>query len=247
MYILAIETTGASASVAVISEAGLLGMASSEERLNHLQNLMTMTNALLEERELAIGDITGIAVSEGPGSFTGIRIGVSTARGLAQALNIGVIPVPTLKAFVYNLENFKGIVCPVFDARREQIYGGAFSWNADETEILERVAGAAYCLQDFLDRLEKEATGEEILFFGDGTAVYETQISEWLGKMEKRGINGTVAPEEVRFQKATSVAKLAMTMLKKEKMRNFEQVKPVYMRMAEAQRKLEEGSLKCRS
>jgi len=249
MYILAIETTGASASVAVISEEGLMGVESSQERLNHLQNLMTMTQALLDKSKLAIGDITGLAVSTGPGSFTGIRIGVSTARALAQALEIGVMPVPTLKAFAYNVTGFKGIFCPIFDARREQIYAGAFSWNEERTEIQERVAGGAYSIQAYFDQLEQASACEEILFFGDGVDAYESWILAWMDQAEKRGIKASLAPEEARYQQASSVARLALDLVlsKNEKMLDFEQVKPVYMRKAEAERKLEEGSLKCRT
>src|SRR5665648_782305 len=122
MYILAIETTGAAASVALINEEGVVTSEETREKLNNLQNLMLMTEKLLDDSKLSIGDVTCIGVSEGPGSFTGIRIGVSTARALSQALNIQIISVPTLKTFVYNIDHYKGIICPIFDARRNQVY-----------------------------------------------------------------------------------------------------------------------------
>lgn len=101
MQLLTIETTGASASVALSDQEGNRILEISSERMNHLQNLMTMIQSVLKKRSLQISDVTAIAVSEGPGSFTGIRIGVSAARALAQALSLPVIPVPTLQSFVY--------------------------------------------------------------------------------------------------------------------------------------------------
>ncbi len=130
MNILAIETTGAEASVAVINDEGEVFMETSDKKMSHLQNLMPMMDILLKNRGLTIGDINCIAVSEGPGSFTGIRIGVSSARALAQALGIMTVGVPTLKSFLYHVPDYRGIVCPILDARRNQVYGGAYRWTA---------------------------------------------------------------------------------------------------------------------
>ena len=244
MYILAIETTGAAASAALINEEGIVTFQESAERLNHLQTLMIMTEKLLRESKLSIGDITCIAVSEGPGSFTGIRIGVSTARALGQALNLETISVPTLKAFAYNLEGYKGIVCPLFDARRDQVYAGAYQWNEKTTEVLEIVKGDAILIQELFEKLEKVASGQEILFFGDGIKAYESQISRWTEMMNGKGVKVVLAAENIRFQKASSVARLGLELWNQNKTTDFEGLKPVYMRKPEAQRKLEEGSLK---
>ena len=129
MYILALETTGAHASVAIINEEGKIAEKVSDSVLNHLQNLMPMTKELLDEQGLSIGDMTAIAASQGPGSFTGIRIGVSSARALAQVTGIETVAVPTLKAFAYNAPDFDGLICPVFDARRSQVFAAAYKWN----------------------------------------------------------------------------------------------------------------------
>jgi tRNA threonylcarbamoyladenosine biosynthesis protein TsaB len=243
MYILAIETTGATASVALVNEEGLMGHEWSEEKMNHLQNLMPMIQKLLVQSKLAIDDITHIGVSEGPGSFTGIRIGISTARGLAQALNLPIIPVPTLTAFAYHDKDYKGIFCPIFDARREQIYGGAFQWASDGQEILEIIPGNAYTIQEMLEKLEELAKGQEIMFFGDGIHAYETQIQEWAQTLEAKQIKIQMAPPSQRFQNASSVGEMALRLFQEGKSVFFEEVHPVYMRKAEAQRKLEEGLL----
>jgi len=265
MNILAIETTGAEASVALIDEQGNVSMEASDQKLNHLQNLMPMTDTLLSKRGLTIGDVTYIAVSEGPGSFTGIRIGVSSARALAQTLGLKTIGVPTLKSFLYNVPEYRGIVCPIFDARRSQVYGGAYRWTGtggqkaagdlggkdDQVEV-EVVPGAAYDLQELLGLLEtviNERGGElagasagpvEITFFGDGIVPYREQILKWQDSSPNNNIRVLFAEDGIKLQKASSVARLALKFWKEGKTRDLNDLKPVYMRKAEAERKLEE-------
>jgi len=245
MYILAIETTGAAASVALINDEGTVACEATAERLNHLQNLMLMTEKLLDDSKLSIGDVSCIGVSEGPGSFTGIRIGVSTARALSQALDIPIISVPTLKTFVYNMDHYKGIICPIFDARRNQVYSGAYVWDQQGTNFSEKIKGDAYTIQEIFEELEKITAGQniEIMFFGDGIAVYEGQILSWAEKASASGLKVAFAPEEIRYQNASSTARMALELFKNNKATDYENIKPVYMRKAEAQRKLDEGTL----
>jgi len=229
MYILALETTGAHASVAIINEDGKIMEKASDSVLNHLQHLMPMTRELLDEAGLEIGDMTAIAASQGPGSFTGIRIGVSSARALAQVTGIKTVAVPTLKAFAYNMPDFDGLICPVFDARRSQVFAGAYKWNGGKIE--EVVKGAAYALDEFMEKIEE--TGLPRMFFGDGIKAYADRIPE-----------DETAPEEIRFQMASSAARLAKDMYEEGLAVHYEELKPDYMRKAEAERKLEEKSKK---
>lgn len=238
MNILAIETTGAEASVAVINDKGEVIMESSDQKLNHLQNLMPMTDILLQKCGMSIDDIDYIAVSEGPGSFTGIRIGVSSARALAQALGRETISVPTLKSFLYNVPEYRGVICPIFDARRSQVYGGAYQWD-EGGEYREVVAGDAYDLHQLLEKLEASAKGE-IEFFGDGIASYKSQILNWQDSSLNSNIQVLFAEDDVKLQKASSVARLALENFKAGKVKSLYDLKPVYMRKAEAERKLEE-------
>lgn len=272
MNILAIETTGAHASVALINEAGEVTMETSDQKMNHLQNLMAMVDSILSKRGLSINDLTYIAVSEGPGSFTGIRIGVSTARALAQALNLQTIGVPTLKSFLYHDMEYKGVVCPIFDARRNQVYGGVYQWVG--SDIRELVAGGAYDLNELLDQLgqalqsRKElateagiqsrsdldaepslrsntefgtmpATLQEVTFFGDGIISYREKIEAWQQTSPISNIRVLFAEEDIRYQKASSVAKLALELCRSGNLKSLYDLKPVYMRKAEAERKLE--------
>ncbi|WP_312093770.1 tRNA (adenosine(37)-N6)-threonylcarbamoyltransferase complex dimerization subunit type 1 TsaB [Aminipila sp.] len=242
MNILAIETTGAAASVAVIDETGHIFEEISGETLNHLQFLMPMVKKVLEKGKLQINDLTAIAASEGPGSFTGIRIGVSSARALAQALQLECISVPTLKTFLYNGGNDEDIFCPIFDARRNQVYGGAYKWS-DDGFIEEAVAGKAYMLSELLELLRQalEQGDREVTFFGDGVEPFKAQIEEWQNTSLNSNIQIKFADAENRYQKASSVAKLALEMYKKGEACPYNELKPNYMRKAEAERKLEEA------
>lgn len=245
MNILAIETTGANASVSIINEEGQVFTESSSDKLNHLQHLVPMMDTLLDKCRLTIDDVTYIAASEGPGSFTGIRIGVSTARAIAQGKGIDTISVPTLKSFLYQVPEYRGIICPIFDARRSQVYGGAYQW-VDQKSYREVLPGDAYDLADMLEQLEAVSGGQEVMFFGDGIDSYQKMIMDWSERLQNSSPNNNIrvlfAKEELKLQTSSSVAKLALELYKAGEIKNLFDLKPVYMRKAEAERKLEASS-----
>lgn len=253
MKLLAIETTGARASVALIDEAGLCEVQGSDETMNHLQHLIPMIQQLLTKCALSINDVTGILVSEGPGSFTGIRIGMATAKGLAQALNVPILGVPTLRSFAYHMEREDVIACPVFDARRDQVYAGAYGWErpqggSDCGQAVQLVEDGAYDPKVFLQKVEEAMSSRKepeqgeakLLFFGDGLDRYEDAIRGWAQEAVDRGIEVEFAPKQRRYQEALSVAKLGRKLFLEGKQTPLGQMEPVYLRQAEAQRKLEE-------
>ncbi len=235
MWILSIETTGPQCSVALIDEKGTTTEMLSEGTLNHLQNLIPMTETLLSNSRLQIDDISAVAASCGPGSFTGIRIGVATARALCQAAGKPAIAVPTLKSFAYHAENCGGIIASILDARREQVYGGAYLWK--NGQISEQVAGGAYPFAEFLVLLKEacQKSGmQEICFFGDGCGPYGEAAADFCCE---NGINARISGIT---QRASSVAKLARSMYQQGMLLPYGKLMPEYMRKAEAERKLEE-------
>lgn len=265
MNILAIETTGAKASVALINENGEVSSEVSDDKMNHLQNLIPIIDNLLKKRKLSIDNIDYIAVSEGPGSFTGIRIGVASARALAQALEVKTIAVPTLLSFLYNAYDYNGIICPIFDARRNQVYSGAYQWirnklpeksqNEDPSDkefqipYKELVTGDAYDLPQLLEKLRtvlleenNERMESEVTFFGDGIIPYKQQIIDWQNSSLNDNIRVLFADDDIRLQNASSVARMALECYREGKIISLYDLKPAYMRKAEAERKLEEKS-----
>lgn len=240
MYILAIETTGPHCSVAIINETGHGAARVSEGTLNHLQNLTPMIEEILGYYSISFDELEAIAVSQGPGSFTGIRIGVTTARALCQAKDIPAIAVPTLESFVYADKNYRGVIVPMFDARRSQVYAGAYRWNGGYPEQV--VAGGAYTLTEFLEKLTSsinDITDEDMLrevtLYGDGCAAYGDTAEEYLDK------NGITCVINGSTQHAKYIAKLGLEMYNSGKTLEFGQLHPEYMRKAEAERKLEEA------
>ncbi|MGI6721526.1 MAG: tRNA (adenosine(37)-N6)-threonylcarbamoyltransferase complex dimerization subunit type 1 TsaB [Anaerovoracaceae bacterium] len=244
MLVLAIETTGPNCSAALL-DTGATGAdrireLRTDEVLNHLQTLTPMIKQLLEETGNDLRNVDRIAVSVGPGSFTGIRIGVTTARALAQVTGIRLIAVPTLFGFGFGelLQDPSRIVCPTFDARRHQVYAGAYSMEDGRAHRV--VAGGPYMLDEFLGLLEEAGAMDNLLFVGDGLKPYAEMISEWTQN------SGAGAEQALRFQRAYFVAQAAEYMLAHSdsfpRMTDLthEELQPNYMRIPEAERKLKE-------
>ncbi len=244
MIILAIETTGLKASAALIDENKQIWEETSDRELSHLQGLIPMIDNLLEKCKLTIDDITHIAVSRGPGSFTGIRIGMATGKALAQALDIPMISVPTLRAFAWNAVDFQGLICPLFDARREQVYAGAYYWN--EGLCMQAVADDARSLTDFLSEIERFDRDHKmnVMFFGEGARIFEKQLESWAIGTNRLSPNGDVsrimADPQYLLQRASAVAMEALKIAEDGGAIGFESMHPVYLRKAEAERKLEQ-------
>ena len=247
MYILAIETTGPFGSVALATEETFLGKEVSTDTMNHLKDLIPMMERLLRRAGVAKSALSYVAASVGPGSFTGIRIGVSTARALGQALDIPVISVPTLETFAYKRAagermeqkaetGERPVICGILNARRGQVYG----------IIEEFLPGGPYMLTDVLEIIKGKVkeTGRKILFFGDGIDAYEEQIIEVLRQASMEpGREFFFAEKEDRYQDAEAVVRLGLKKVKEGRLLAYDQLHPQYMRKAEAEQKLEAGQL----
>lgn len=237
MYILAMETTGACGSVALIDEEqNIVGFKLSDDPMSHLKNLVPMIAELIDETGIAKSEISYVATSQGPGSFTGIRIGVSTARALCQSMGVKGIAVPTMEGFLAKPEAIAAkdegkVCCAIINARRGQVYGIIDGYMKPQACMLTDV------LETVLDRIFSE--GKEVLFFGDGIDAYHKQIEEVLDGKGKYSF----AEESYRYQDAAAVAKLALDLKEKNKTLNYNELLPEYMRKAEAEQKLEAGQL----
>jgi len=240
MWILTMETTGPMASVAIINDDCEIREKVGEKGYNHLTSLIPMTKALLEENGLIPRDISAVAASVGPGSFTGIRIGVSSARALGQSLGIPCIRIPTLQTFLYNgqvgHDEQSNLICPILDARRDQLYGAVFF----KDQIL--VEEGAYSLSDYLGRIGNLEKGicDRAIFYGDGITRYCEKVDLWA---KSQGIKVTFAEEEQRYQRASSGALIAKAQWDHCKLLSYNELVPEYMRLAEAEQKLKDGTL----
>ncbi len=228
MKILGIESSSLVAGVAIVTDGVLTGEYGVDYKKTHSQTLLPMLDELVKLLELDLDTIDGIAVAAGPGSFTGLRIGSATAKGLGLALKKPLLHIPTLDAMAYNLWGAAGLVCPIMDARRSQVYTGLYHVEAE----LQVVKGQ--CAMS-VDRLIQELNGmgERVLFLGDGVPVYKKALEEGLM------VPFAFAPAQSGRQRAASVAALGELYMAQGKTETAAEHKPEYLRKPQAERERE--------
>ncbi len=227
MKILAVDTPATAASVAVAEENKLIGEFSINTALTHSQTLMPMVDELLKNTGLSVNNIDAVAVNAGPGSFTGVRIGVAAVKGIAFPKNLPCVSVSTLESMAYNMLGNDCIVCSVMDARCSQVYNALF--RVKGCTVTRMTDDRALSLTDLKNELQN--INEKVVLVGDGAVL----CSKFLGEELE---NIMLAPFNNRIQTASSVVYAAF-----EKINNGETVKadelmPVYLRLPQAQREL---------
>ena len=225
MLILAFETSAKAASVALVENGKLLGESYQNTGMTHSQTLMVMAEDTLKAAGKTVRDLSAVAVAEGPGSFTGVRIGVAAAKGLAWGGNLPCYGISTLEAMAVSLGAFQGYVCPVMDARRSQVYNALFYVNCGK---LERIApDRAIALKELGEEL-KMLEGP-IFLVGDGSVLcYNTLSGE---------IPGLALPPEHRMhQRAAGVALLAEEKAAAGESGDGAALTPNYLRLSQAER-----------
>lgn len=224
MLVLGIDTATLACSVAVTKAAEVLAEYTLLIKKTHSERLLPLVAALLNDIGLTARDLDGVAVAAGPGSFTGIRIGVTTARALGQALNLPLAGVSTLEALASQADHFPGLVSPILDARRGQVYNAVFrSGNGRERLSPDRVLSLDELLDGFVQ------SGEQVLFPGDGVAQYKPAIVAALGD------RACFPPPEGLFNRASAVARLGRTELEAGRGVDYLELLPRYIRKSEAE------------
>ena len=248
MNILALETTGKFGSAAVIRDDGSIFASESSAEMNHLKDIITISEEAITRAGISKKDLTHVASSVGPGSFTGIRIGVTTARTLGQVLGIPCVSVSSLRGMAERAANAALAsdalyVAAIINARRHQTYAGV--WQVSKSDNGECVLTPCmeekqYMIEDLLAELAsaQDKTGGVIFFTGDGIDSYESIITETLAE-------GTyiLADEDIRYQHAADVAKIALEYAREGHVTGYDEMMPEYMRLSEAEQRLREGTL----
>ena len=225
MLILAFESSARAASVALVEDGRLISQYSQCSGLTHSRTLLPMAEDMLKNAELTLDKVDLFAVAHGPGSFTGIRIGVSTVKGLAWAADKPCVGVSTLEAMAWHGLAAGGLVCPVMDARRSQVYNALFRVeNGRPVRLCEDRPIALSQLAEELRDLNAPA-----FLIGDGAELAEKYLRE-------QGLPCTVAPENLRWQSAWGVAMAAMDKTPG----NADALLPVYLRLSQAERERQE-------
>ncbi len=226
MKLLGIDSSGMTASAAIVSGDILVAEFTVNNKQTHSQTLLPMIDQVVKMSGIGLEELDGIAVAAGPGSFTGLRIGSSTAKGMALALNKPIIPVPTLEGMAYRMAGFGGVICPLMDARRSQVYTGIYRMSGSRMECL-----LEQCAVDILDIAAKvNELNENVVFLGDGVPVHRAVLEE------KIKVSYQFAPLHLNRQSAASVAALGMIYMEEGKIEDAKDHKPIYLRQSQAER-----------
>ena len=225
MLILAFETSAKAASAALMDDRKLLGESYQNTGLTHSQTLMVMAEDLLKQCGKTVSDVTAVAVAEGPGSFTGVRIGVAAAKGFAWGGELPCYGVSTLEAMAESLGAYQGYVCPVMDARRSQVYNALFYVNRGTVERIRE--DRAIALSDLAQELK--ALTEPIFLVGDGSNLTFHTLSEAVPNL-------VMPPEHRMHQRATGVAILAAKKIAEGICGDGNALSPNYLRLSQAER-----------
>ena len=226
MKILALDSSGIVASVAVVEDDTLLAEYTVNYKKTHSQTLLPMLDEIVKMTELELESIDAIAVAAGPGSFTGLRIGSATAKGLGLALKKPLVAVPTVDALAYNLYDAQGLICPIMDARRKQVYTGIYRFENHQLVTLKEQWAAP--IEELLDELNQR--GEMVTFLGDGVPVFRELIAE------KLHVPYSFAPAHVNKQRAAAVAALGSIYYKEGRTETAMEHVPEYLRVSQAER-----------
>ena len=235
MKILAVDSSGLVASVAIVEDDVLLAEYTMNYKKTHSQTLLPMLNEIKEMIDLDLNSIDYIAVAAGPGSFTGLRIGSATVKGMGLALKKDIVEVPTLEGLAFNLCGTDKYVCPLMDARRNQVYTGIYRFvEKDHEWVMEEVyEQSAEDIKDIILTCNK--LGHDVIFLGDGVPVYKKQIEELMT------VPYSFAPANMNRQRAASLGALACLYAKEGKTVSAAAHEPEYLRKSQAEREREEG------
>ncbi len=225
MRILALDSSGLVATVAILEDEQTIAEYTVNYKKTHSQTLLPMLDEIVKMTEFDLSTVDAIAVAGGPGSFTGLRIGSATAKGLGLALKKPLIHVPTVDGMAYLLFGSTGLICPIMDARRNQVYTGIYRFEK-EFKIVEKQM--AVSVQELIQKLNQY--GQKVTFLGDGVPVYSNQLKEGLT------VEYCFAPAHMNRQRAAAIGSLGMKYYAEGKTESAGAHQPDYLRLSQAER-----------
>jgi len=229
MRVLAVDTSAGVAAVAIMENGRLLGEYILNNKKTHSQKLIPLIKGLMDNLELKPADIDLYAVSSGPGSFTGLRIGVATIKAIAYAVNKPAIGIPTLDALAFNISPTDSLICPIMDARNNQVYTALYKWEKNiQVNVTEYMGIPVSELVQLI-----KGKNHKVIFTGDAVEIHRDFLKEELGEMCE------FAQESLLLQRASSVAQLAVIRVSEGKIENCFDLVPFYLRKSQAEREYE--------
>lgn len=227
MNILSIDSASKVATAALLNDDGLIAEYTINNKMEHSVLIMDMIDKILKDSDLTIKDIDGFVVSKGPGSFTGLRIGMATIKGLSFGSKKPYISISSLDSLAYSLSNFDGIICPIMDALRDSVYSCLYKNINGNLEKLTDYE--ALDLKDLAEILNSK--NEKVLFAGDGLIKYKNYLKDNVN-------NAYFAPKHLSLIRASSLGELGLKLLKEGKCDDSNSA-PFYLKKPQAQRELE--------
>lgn len=228
MKLLAVETSTMLGGVAIMDNDTLIAESRVNVRITHSERIMAEIDHVLLKSGLQIGDIDVFAVAIGPGSFTGLRVGLSAVKGLVYAAGKSLVSVPSLEAFAWNMPFSRYQVCPVLDARRKEVYAGIFKWQ--DNGFVRVMNERTIKIDDLLSGID-----ETTIFLGEGAILYNDRIRKKLGGMTAFGQPQDMVPSP------SNVAYLGMKKAERGEFDDPINLVPMYLRKSEAEIKLAHG------
>lgn len=232
MNILALDTSGPNCSVAVLNEQNVIANFNINIGKTHSETLLPLIDSLLNFSNLSLEDIDVYACCVGPGSFTGIRIGIATVKGFAISVSKPIVSVSSLESLAYNIPTFDGLICSILDAKNNNVYAGLYKLN-NSIEIV----GDYYT--DSIDDLIKslKTYNTNVLFVGDGAISYNNLLKKELGE------KAFFTPYHLNGQSAVSLAKAALDKYNKSEIETVDTLHPLYLKKSQAERMLEQKEM----
>lgn len=236
MKILGIDSSGMVASVAILQDDVIIAEYTMNHKKTHSETLLPMIDEIVKTSETKLEELDAIAIAAGPGSFTGLRIGAATAKGFAMAVDKPVIPIKTCEGLAYNMWGAEGLICPIIDARRNQVYTGLYRVKGNVEVVLEQQPMDIHELIEYINDYSKKLAESEggpiegVTFLGDGVAIYQDVI--W----DEIDVPCKMAPAIMNRQRGASIASYGELLYKEGKYINADDFAPEYLRKSQAER-----------
>lgn len=230
MLLLAIESSGLVASIGLMEDDKLIGEYTTNFKKTHSQTLLPMMDQVVKMTGVSLDDVDAIVISGGPGSFTGLRIGAATAKGLGLALNKPLVNVPTVDALAFNLYGTEQVICPIMDARRNQVYTGLYTFEGDDFKVIcpQKAVG----IDEIVEQIN--TMGRPVIFLGDGVPVQKEFIKNHIT------VPCNFVPAHLNAQRAGALAALGKRYYEEGRLETADEHVPEYLRLSQAERELME-------
>lgn len=229
MLVLSVDSSSSTATCALVNDKGIVGEINLNNKKEHSVLLMDLIDRLLKDYNYKVSDLDGFVISQGPGSFTGLRIGMATIKGLAFGSKKPCVCISSLEGLAYNAVTFNGIICPIVDALRNNVYTSLY--KSENNSLASLINEDCLSLEELVAILKEK--NEPIIFLGDGVNKHKEYLKEHLP-------NCTFAPNHLNYPRAASIGELGVKLMQDGIVHDLNTSAPIYLRKSQAEREYEQ-------